>query len=157
MYHNCAGYSVNGVVGSKNVWVGWRTDAEQGYNTITTEEEFAGKGAWVGHYTWEEVEKTTNMTFNTVLFDCEGCYLKVVKENIDKFKAVDKVILEYDFPTSSKNSWTSTLATLRILEAEGLEIVGDQACMNNIKNTYIHTLACHYILLRKTKTLSQKL
>ena len=35
-----------------------------------------------------------NFTFDAVVFDCEGCYYHIVRENLNKFRNVKKIILE---------------------------------------------------------------
>ena len=35
-----------------------------------------------------------DFTFDTIVFDCEGCYHHIVKENLQKFRNIKKVILE---------------------------------------------------------------
>ena len=42
---------------------------------------------------WDLVEKITGLKVDTVILDCEGCWIDVVKENLEKFRNVNKVIL----------------------------------------------------------------
>ena len=35
-----------------------------------------------------------DFTFDTIVFDCEGCYHHIVKENQQKFRNIKKIILE---------------------------------------------------------------
>ena len=56
-----------------------------GYNTKTSVEHVAN-GIRVNHYTWDQVEKSTGLKVDTVIFDCEGCWCDVVTKNKDKFR-----------------------------------------------------------------------
>ena len=35
-----------------------------------------------------------DFTFDTIVFDCEGCYHHIVRENLHKFINIKKIILE---------------------------------------------------------------
>ena len=37
------------------------------------------------------MEGATGLAFDTVVFDCEGCYYWIVRENLARFAGVDKV------------------------------------------------------------------
>ena len=39
--------------------------------------------------------QAVGLQFNTVVFDCEGCYHSVVRENIETFRNIHKIILEW--------------------------------------------------------------
>ena len=66
-----------------------------------------------GYFTWCHIEQITKdngkvnqcngpknlvqalgFTFDTIVFDCEGCYHHIVKENLQKFRNIKKIILE---------------------------------------------------------------
>ena len=57
------------------------------YQTHTSSDTMA-KGVRVKHFTWEQVERATNLQVDTVVFDCEGCWCDVVATNMDKFRFV---------------------------------------------------------------------
>ena len=40
-----------------------------------------------------QVERATQMKFNSVVFDCEGCYVKIIEQYRKQLQTVDKVIL----------------------------------------------------------------
>lgn len=109
--HNCASWSVFGVLGGEDVTV--LADTEF-YNTRTSGDKDA-KGITVGHFSWDLVEKMTGLKVDTVILDCEGCWIDVVKENLEKFRSVDKVILENDNVNSEK-----TVEGFKLLESVGL-------------------------------------
>ena len=65
--HNCASWSVYGVLGGEDVTV--LADTEF-YNTRTSGDKYA-KGVMVGHLTWDMVEKMTGLKVVAVILDCE--------------------------------------------------------------------------------------
>ena len=87
--HNCASFSVFGVLGDQDLTVLANSES---YNTKTSNDKEA-QGVRVKHFTWDEVEKNTGMVVDTVIMDCEGCWTDLVKNNLEKFKNVKKVIL----------------------------------------------------------------
>ena len=94
--HNCASFSVFGVLGEKDLTVVENTGDTYApgftYNTKTAADPLA-KGVQVGHFTWEKVEKVTGLKVDTVILDCEGCWIDFVRENLEKFRNVKKIIL----------------------------------------------------------------
>ena len=62
------------------------------YNTKTVADPRA-KGVEVGHFTWEKVERVTGLKVDTVILDCEGCWIDFVRDNLEKFRNVNKIIL----------------------------------------------------------------
>ena len=87
--HNCASFSFFGVLGDKDMTV--LTDTKF-YNTQTSANNDA-KGVVVSHFTWDYMEKMTELKVDTVILDCEGCWVDLVRENLDKFRHVNKVIV----------------------------------------------------------------
>lgn len=87
--HNCASWTIFGVLGGEDLTV--LADTE-GYNTQTTADKGA-KGVRVRHFTWDFVEKATGLKVDTVILDCEGCWIDVVRDNLEKFKNVHTVII----------------------------------------------------------------
>ena len=87
--HNCASWSVFGVLGDKDMTV----LANTSFYNIRTSHNNEDRGVKVRHFNWELVEKMTELTVDTVIMDCEGCWVDLVKENLDKFRRVNKVIL----------------------------------------------------------------
>ena len=111
----------------------------------------------MGHFTWDQVEQATNLTFNTVIFDCEGCYNSMVEEHKEKFNHIDKVIIEYDKPgaMSTDVAWVAMKGTIGLLRAAGLQISQDsKEGLDNLRLdetgdlTIPHTLACNYVFIR---------
>ena len=80
--HNCASYSVFGVIGSADMTV----LATTGYYGTRTSDKQGVAGTKVKHFTWDMVEKTTGLKPNVIIFDCEGCWYNVVKENKEKLR-----------------------------------------------------------------------
>lgn len=111
--HNCASWSVFGVLGGEDAKV--LEDTER-YNTQTSGDTDA-KGVMVRHYTWDQVEKATGLKVDTVIMDCEGCWIDVVRENLEKFRNVNMVILENDNDNSEK-----TVEGFKLLESVGLTV-----------------------------------
>lgn len=111
--HNCASWSVFGVLGGEDAKV--LEDTER-YNTQTSGDKDA-KGVMVRHYTWDQVEKATGLKVDTVIMDCEGCWIDVVRENLEKFRNVNMVILENDNDDSEK-----TVEGFKLLESVGLTV-----------------------------------
>ena len=88
--HNCASWSVFGVLGGEDMMV--LTDTESGgYNTRTSSDKGA-LGVRVQHFTWDQMERFTGLKVDTVILDCEGCWIDLVKENLEKFR--EATILE---------------------------------------------------------------
>ena len=90
--HNCASWSVLGVLGEKDQTIIPDDSDLPGYNTRTSDDQDA-KGTRVKHFTWNQVEKTTGLVVDTVIFDCEGCWCDVVSKNKEKFKTVNMIII----------------------------------------------------------------
>jgi len=111
--HNCASWSVFGVLGKEDVKV--LADSEF-YNTRTSGDKDA-EGVMVRHYTWDNVERVTGLKVDTVIMDCEGCWVDIVRENLDKFRNVNTVILENDNDNSEK-----TVEGFKLLESVGLTV-----------------------------------
>ena len=61
------------------------TKGYYGYQTKTSSDPDAN-GIRVNHFTWDQVEKSTRLTVDTVIFDCEGCWCDIVAKNKDKFR-----------------------------------------------------------------------
>ena len=40
------------------------------------------------------ISQALKFTFDVVVFDCEGCYHHIVRENMHKFRKVKKIIME---------------------------------------------------------------
>ena len=88
--HNCASWSLFGVLGGEDMMV--LTDTESGgYNTRTSSDKGA-LGVRVQHFTWDQMERFTGLKVDTVILDCEGCWIDLVKENLEKFR--EATILE---------------------------------------------------------------
>ena len=67
----------------------------QGYGKRTSAGDDA-EGVTVKHFTWDEVEQETGLTFNTLIIDCEGCIVNIIDTYRHKFRQVKKIILEND-------------------------------------------------------------
>ena len=102
--HNCKSFSVFGVLGDEDAVV-------QGlaYNTRTRP---VGEGGMlVKHFTWSQLEATTGLKveqflkqvnrltsssifqIDTLVMDCEGCWVDVVLNNRDKMDRVKTILL----------------------------------------------------------------
>ena len=90
--HSCTSYSVFGVLGEEDMTVLRDT---QGYGKRTSAGDDA-EGVTVKHFTWDEVEQETGLTFNTLIIDCEGCIVNIIDTYRHKFRQVKKIILEND-------------------------------------------------------------
>ena len=55
------------------------------YQTFTSSDPRA-KGVRVKHFTWKQVERATKLRVDTVVFDCEGCWVDVVAKHKGKFR-----------------------------------------------------------------------
>jgi len=155
--NNCVSTTVFGVVGPRPLSV-----ISVGYTTWTVREKYMNQ---VGHYTWDQVERYTGFTFDTILFDCEGCYNTVIKENIEKFTNVKKIIMEYDVPNQgggmelTLQSWEETKQSLDILKQLGFKHLNTTEyfvtrCHDNIRRdeekdySIQHMVGCHFILVK---------
>merc|ERR1712013_737423 len=87
--HSCTSYSVFGVLGEEDMTVLRDT---QGYGKRTSAGDDA-EGVTVKHFTWDEVEQETGLTFNTLIIDCEGCIVNIIDTYRHKFRQVKKIIL----------------------------------------------------------------
>ena len=67
----------------------------EGYGKTTSLDENA-PGVRVSHFTWDEIEKMTGLTINTIIFDCEGCMFPILSEYKHKFQQIDKLVIEND-------------------------------------------------------------
>ena len=103
MSHNCRGYSVLGVLGEKDVWMeGYKDEEEMGedekksYNKRTKKNEDR-EMVRIRHFTWDYVEQETRLLVNTVIIDCEGCWVEFIDTYEDKFRnQIEKIVLEND-------------------------------------------------------------
>ena len=107
MSHNCRGYSVLGALGEKDVWVeGYRDEEEMGeqerksYHKKAMRDGSGGGGGdmvRIRHFTWDYVEQSTQLRINTVILDCEGCWLQFIEEHEDRIRnQIEKIVLEND-------------------------------------------------------------
>ena len=80
--HNCASWSVFGVLGGEDMTV--LADTESYYTK--TSADMGAKGIRVKHFTWDMVEKVTGLKVDTVILDCEGCWIEFLNENKEKFR-----------------------------------------------------------------------
>ena len=87
--HNCAAWSILGVLGQEDLTVLVETKS---YYTQTSE-DIGAKGVKVKHFTWNDLELETGLKVDTLILDCEGCWVSFVKQNKDKFRNVNKIIL----------------------------------------------------------------
>ncbi len=105
MSHNCRGYSVLGVLGDEDVWMEGYKDEEQmgeaerkSYNKMTKKDGMEhAEMVRIKHYTWDYLEKETRLRVNTVIIDCEGCWVEFIIKHEDKFRnQIEKIVLEND-------------------------------------------------------------
>ena len=54
------------------------------------------EGVTVTHFTWDDIEEETGLAINTLVVDCEGCLFQLVDTYKEKFKQVNKIIVEND-------------------------------------------------------------
>lgn len=157
--HNCAGSTLYGVVSEQDLNVVFSTEGggdynrHRGYNTYTSE---SGDGVRIGHLTWDQVARHSDLKFNSIVFDCEGCYVPFLREYKEQVQAMDKIILEYDLmPGQYGDRWRATLETMAVIQEGGiLHIFGDKGCIDNLvieenEMEGNHSVACQYVLLRK--------
>ena len=51
----------------------------------------------IRHFTWDYVEQETRLRVNTVIIDCEGCWVEFIDTYEDKFRnQIEKIVLEND-------------------------------------------------------------
>eukprot|EP00090_Calanus_glacialis_P019130 TRINITY_DN29471_c0_g1_i1.p1 TRINITY_DN29471_c0_g1~~TRINITY_DN29471_c0_g1_i1.p1 ORF type:complete len:122 (+),score=31.29 TRINITY_DN29471_c0_g1_i1:154-519(+) len=81
------------------------------YTTRTSDKQGVA-GKTIKYFTWDLVEKTTGLKPNVIIFDCEGCWYDVVKENKDKLSQVNTILLENDHPPDQNH-----------LAKEGLQLI----------------------------------
>ena len=114
--HNCAGYSLLGILGPRDVWVEEGSAGLLGYNRRPVAGAGQGPGmVRVRHYTWSQAEEMTGLSVNTLILDCEGCYVDFLAENFERFRdQLDKIILENDH-----NNVTQTQMFVQVLESFG--------------------------------------
>ena len=90
--HACSSYSVFGVMAEEDLVV---VNTTQSYARQTSNSPEA-EGVKVKHFSWDTLEKMTNLTFNTLVIDCEGCLPHLIETYKHKFDQVKKIILEND-------------------------------------------------------------
>ena len=71
-----------GVIGSVDMML---LNSTSSYTTRTSDKQGVA-GKTIKYFTWDLVEKTTGLKPNVIIFDCEGCWYDVVKENKDKLR-----------------------------------------------------------------------
>ena len=126
MSHNCRGYSVLGALGEQDVWMeGYRDEEEMGekerksYNkrARTDAGEEGGDMVRIRHFTWDYVEQSTQLRVNTVILDCEGCWVEFIEDHKDRFRnQIEKIILENDH-----DNMTVTIEGLKKLKSWGFK------------------------------------
>jgi FkbM family methyltransferase len=91
--NKCEFHIVKGVVSNSPLeltnlddWMGYGTTSEK------------VKESSIPNYTFEEIEKTYNLKFNTLVVDCEGCLEDFLNENPDILKQIKLVMFEKDYP-----------------------------------------------------------
>ena len=47
--------------------------------------------------TFDEIKKEFNINFDTIIADCEGCIVPILKENVSLLKNIKLIIIEHDF------------------------------------------------------------
>ena len=105
MSHRCRGYSVLGVLGDEDVWMaGYKDEEKMGdgerksYNKRSNNEDRGGgEMVRIRHFTWDYVEERTRLRVNTVVIDCEGCWVEFIDKHEDRFRnQIEKIVLEND-------------------------------------------------------------
>merc|ERR1711884_634610 len=87
-----------------------------GYNRRPVAVAGRGRGmVRVRHFTWSQAEEMTGLSVNTLVLDCEGCYVDFLADNFERFRdQLDKIILENDH-----NNVTQTQMFVQVLESFG--------------------------------------
>jgi FkbM family methyltransferase len=80
----------NGVVGSKKM----KMSEHSGYGTQTV--DCSGNTCDVENLTYDEIQERYNITFDTIVADCEGCLPDVIN-HIEDFSFIKKIIFEKDY------------------------------------------------------------
>ena len=100
----------------------------------------AGRGPGlvrVKHFTWAQAEEMTGLSVNTVILDCEGCYVDFLAENFERFRdQLDKIILENDH-----NNVTQTQMFVQVLESFGFRMDTDATTgvLNGLGSIFVFT------------------
>jgi len=90
--HSCSSYSVFGVLGEDDLIVLNNTE----HYAKRTSADPEAEGVTVTHFTWDDIEEETGLAINTLVVDCEGCLFQLVDTYKEKFKQVNKIIVEND-------------------------------------------------------------
>ena len=130
MSHRCRGYSVLGVLGDEDVWMAGYKDEEEmgmgenkgedkGYNKRSKKED-TGEMVRIRHFTWDYVEEQTRLRVNTVILDCEGCWVEFIDKHEDRFRnQIEKIVLENDYPIEYHDYETVTRMGIEKLKSWG--------------------------------------
>ena len=92
-----------GVLGEEDVWMeGYKDEEKMGedenksYNKRAKKDDDMGM-VRIRHFTWDYVEQETRLRVNTVIIDCEGCWVEFIDTYEDKFRnQIEKIVLEND-------------------------------------------------------------
>ena len=91
----------------------------------------------VKHFTWAQAEEMTGLSVNTVILDCEGCYVDFLADNFERFRdQLDKIILENDH-----NNVTQTQMFVQVLESFGFRMDTDATTgvLNGLGSIFVFT------------------
>jgi FkbM family methyltransferase len=91
--NKCEFHIVKGVI-SKTPLDLTELDDWMGYGTTSVKV----KESKIPNYTLEEIEKTYDLKFNTLVIDCEGCLEDFLNENPEILKQIKLIIFEKDYP-----------------------------------------------------------
>jgi len=77
---------------------------------------------WVNVMTFQELEKKYNITFDTLVLDCEGAFYDILKDMPDIITNIKKVIMENDYQKIEKKNYVNS-----VLKENGFRVVYSEA------------------------------
>ena len=92
--HGCEFKIETGVISDKK-----QTLVQDGYGTrLINDNDPNEDNVQVNYMTYRELKNKYKLTFNTLVVDCEGCFLNVLESIGDDISEIEKIILEKDQP-----------------------------------------------------------
>lgn len=79
---------------------GWQSFTLEEYNNIIEEQRHLIKQ--IKTITYKEILSKYNLTFNTLVIDCEGAFYNIIKEEPNILNTINKIIIENDYNCENK-------------------------------------------------------
>ena len=89
-------------------------------------QDLGAEGIRVKHFSWDQVEEDTDLVFDTLVIDCEGCLYDIIENYRDKFSQIKKIFIEND--EEERGMWSflfssscgeDCLAVMHFLNSDG--------------------------------------